>query len=218
MGKKLIVRGADFSANGIAPEYTRLNWVMSRNENQWFNLGFVRTLKMQLEVTFAVTTDLLESTDANRYYYVCGVEFPDRTNILAIACNQNKRVYASYIASKANSTPSHLINDTLTHTASIDGSKLVLDGVIVESIVEDSPLHTFTESIYAMGANVYGDTVGANMVHFSRLKVYSDYTDKENTLIHDFVPVIKLDGTVCLLDRISGDFIYTNDGFNPIYG
>lgn len=225
MGKKIVINGADFSENGIAPEFVRLNWIMSRNSSQGLDTKLVKTNRMKIEVDFSVPQSLLDEVPVeNTIHYICG-SAGDSNNAICL-------FYAKHTSQTINNNVKGIIGnltscratlkkieDTDIHTASIDKENIVLDGLATPT----STFGTYKEQtaiatmhIYCLGRKA--TTIEGADVHVHGFRVYSDYANK-NSLILDLVPVkISKDNRVCMYDKIGGEYFYTTDGENPLFG
>lgn len=219
MGKKLIIKGADFSINGIAPEYTLLNWVKSNGESNYFNTGVYRTDNTKLEVTFSIPGDIL-TDDTSKDYQLCG-SFGNSNSTLLLryrvnsASGGNREIMAIVGNLQNVRMMSAKITDTNIHVTSIDKVNAIIDG----SITLCSKFGTYmdmtadaTVPIYILGAQL--DKQSLLQIH--EVKIYSNYAD-QSSLIKDYVPVKRADGTICMLEKIGVTYLEAVGG-NPLYG
>ena len=225
MGKKIVINWADFSENGIAPEFVRLSWIMSRNSSQGLDTKLVKTNRMKIEADFSVPQSLLDEVPVeNTQHYICG-SAGDSNNAICLS-------YAKYTIQPVNDNVMGIISnltscrvtlkkieDTNIHTASIDKENIVLDGLATPT----STFGTYKEqtAVATMHISCLGrkrSNYEGTDVHVHGFRVYSDYANK-NSLILDLVPVkILKDNRVCMYDKIGGEYFYTNDGENPLFG
>lgn len=223
MGKSLIIKGADFSQNGIAPEFIQLDWVSSRNNNQYFNTNLVRSGKMKLVIEFSLTDALLNNDNiGNRCGLIgCNASTNDNDYFNLFWLPYSNSDKALYGVTKSNNagwySADSQIKNTNKHIAELDSSKFVLDGTLIKSTV--NPVVTAgTYKIYVMGINDAINNLKYCYAHIHSAKIYSDYEDN-SSLILDVIPVKRTeDDKVCLYDKVSQSYIYTNDDVNPNYG
>lgn len=219
MGKKLIIKSSDFSINGIAPEYTLLNWVKSNGKPNYFNTGVYRTDNTKLEVKFSIPSDILVD-DTSKDYQLCGsFANSDSTLLLQYRVNPasggNREIMAIVGNLQNVRMMSVKITDADVHVASIDKINAVIDGLTTPC----SKFGTYTDMTTEAKAPIY--LLGAQLdkqspLQIYEVKIYSDYADP-SSLIKDYVPVKKADGTICMLEKIGGTYLEAVGG-NPLYG
>lgn len=225
MGKKIVINGADFSENGIAPEFVRLNWIMSRNSSQVLDTKLVKTNRMKIEVDFSVPQPLLDEVPTEKtMHFICGsAGNSDNAICLFYMKNTTQTVNDNVMGVIGNISSCRAtlkkIEDTDIHTASIDKENIVLDGLATPISIfgtYEEQTAIATKHISCLGRSSYAHE-GAD-VHVHGFRVYSDYAN-ENSLILDLVPVkISEDNRVCMYDKIGGEYFYTSDGENPLFG
>lgn len=219
MGKKLIIKGADFSKNGIAPEYQILDWICSAHDNQQIDTGIARTNNnMKFEI-IASMTDALLSTSDSRVRPIFGNGRGDAINRCGLFWLQsNKRIYYSYGTEYISASATNLWNDTDKHIISNGLDGILLDGDKIRDVAIPSSEPTEEYNIMLLGSNAAFSTgLTQSYVHVHEFKIWADYRN-EDSLILDLIPVKKNDGTICMRDKVSGEYFYSTDGQNLAYG
>lgn len=212
MGKKLVIPGADFSGCAVELPHVLLDWVASNTTNQFFDLGVVPTQNMRLEAEVSATQAIVESTSTTEMGIVgCGTNQQANLGLGYIP------MYATYVYNAAQAAGNYVANskfaDTDKHVLSVDQVNYKVDGVVKKSYTEGT-LSARSYKMYAMGLD--SSTRMYTYFHIHAVRIFSDRTD-DTSLIHEYVPVKKKDGTICLFDTIVGEYIYVNDGV-PDYG
>lgn len=211
MGKSLIIKGADFSANGIVPEFFELKSIIATAGTQFITspVNFPKNGKCVFDAVISQETP-----------YIFGFNEP-RTGVTAHT-NQLKSNYANNafgvyfggIFKTANIT--YDVRKTFSVTNwefKENGSlKAARDSTTPEPTEDSVPF-----GIFGIVTGGYGTPLVAIGYKLHSFKMYSD-KDDDTSLILDAIPVKRLsDNKICLYDKISGEYLLTNDGTNPDY-
>lgn len=211
MGKKIIIKGADFSRNALPKEYTVLSWIQATSGGQTFESNVLRTQNMKLEATFAVPADYVIPTTS--WDYMAGNPSSGDSNIY-LGYNNNKRCYGYIQGISVNTSTSGLINDNNFHVVAVSDDGIELDGVIKGTFSGSTTMGgDATSPLFFVGMGAQYPSA----LRFSEFKVWSDKDDPSSLILH-LKPVKKSDGTVCLINVLTGDYLYTMNGTNPNYG
>lgn len=212
MGKSLIIKGADFSANGIAPEFVQLKSIISTASTQYIQspVDFPKNGKCVFNALFSsneissiigfseprtASNGYKSQLKGNYSNNSFGIYFSGAFKTANITINQKNEYYLSNYGFKEN--------DVLKAERSTGEVEPVLDSV---------PFGIF--GVVTGGYGTPSVSIGYKLYSF---KMYSDRTD-DSTLILDAIPVKRLsDNKICLYDKISGEYLLTNDGTNPDY-
>ena len=143
MGKRLIINGADFSVNGIAPEYLNLAWIggtirdtrdgtyteggvtYDASLGEYISTGIHVTENTRLYIEFIAGTE-------PRYFYVAGGNLSTGTGLYALAAQS--KLIAGMMFRTGTTTHNQLeiqggLWDGEKHTVDISKGGVVLDGV-----------------------------------------------------------------------------------------
>lgn len=244
MGKSLIIKGENFAANGIAPEFRRLSWIGvttkdsrddeegSTTHGQYINSGAIMTINTKLIVEFTLSTTAYS-------IMLPGSRYSNPTCLHAWAQPSAFIVYMGYGTSPDVDVMSISANlwDGKKHVVEISKGAVVLDGTTHSWSVTPnntgqgpSPIYLDCASLaYNPGSSQYANTAAYQTVEGTRVplpgaakihnvKIYSDYTD-ETSLIVDAIPVKRLsDNVVCFYNAANGEYCERNNGSTPEYG
>ena len=235
MGKSLIIKGANFSTNGIAPTFRRLSWIGGSTKNgldqstpsgQYINSGVQSTINTKIIVEFT-----LDSTAHS--VWICG----GNTNNVSSICfwaQSSSTVFYMSVVNGQSSTNSLTISQSLwdgnKHVVEISKEKVVLDGITHNFATASSYSGSTTGEIYLdcvaqSSANNYNsraydstqEVALTNAVKIHNVKVYTDYQD-ESSLAVDAIPVKRIaDDVVCFYNAVNGEYLERNNGSTPEY-
>lgn len=221
MGKKLIVRGADFSENGISPDYQKLAWVGNGDTNT----SYFRLTGLTSDCKIIITFDFFKAKVYNT---------PSSVNIFgAVIANKyftalqtTSDVYG-YFGTSSNTARVANTNIGDGTTATVELSKLGIKVNTKTIVAPTTPIETKFDIPYfgldaaasATGAAVTRSASNADpAMRIRSVKIYSDVSD-DTSLIVDAIPVKrKEDGVVCLYNKVDGTYIERVDGTQPAYG
>ena len=226
MGKSLIIKGADFSVNGIAPAFRRLAWIGGSTKNgsdqdtpqgQYINSGVLSAINVKLVVEFEIAAGAIR----NAYLSGCGVS--NQTNLFAWAQETRIAVYMGY----AEGTDANALfipvnpRDGKKHTIEISKGGVVYDGVTYSWDITPSssgataPIYLDCCSKYTPDYNTKVANAGDTKIH--NVKIYTDYQD-ESSLAVDAIPVKRIsDDVVCFYNAVNGEYLERNNGSTPEY-
>lgn len=212
MGKRLIIKGADFSANAVNLPHHVLDWIASSGTDQAFNTNVLATQKMRIEVELSATQAIIQSTSTTEMGIVgSGI---DTSSALGIKYIPN---YTCYAVSSENTqiyVSGCKFADTDRHVLSIDQTEFLIDGVQKKALTEGT-INATDYPIYLMGINKSGARY--TYFHIHSVKIFSDRDDNDS-LIHHYVPVMKKDGTICMYDKVTDTYLYVSGSGTPDYG
>lgn len=220
MGKKIIIKGADFSINGMQDEsmYTLLNWIgIASTATSFYNSGYKPKANTRVEATLSVDTTKYSSVSYNRVVG-SGAQIYGRF-FLSIASATSSQAYVG------NGQPSPLSSssyfDGLPHIFIISKDGYKID----ESELKTTGDRTFIETEFPFGLNAALDSMSACKTYAWKsatdtpVKVHKVTFYEDDAIVHNFIPVmIKASGEICFYDTITGNYISSNDGTQPLYG
>lgn len=226
MGKALIIPGADFSANGIQPEYTRLAWIGAANSSaNRINSGLFfgnKTGELDDEIEFSVSLDAtkLNSGTTSCYSPGCGVN--SYTNIKAwFTQSQTTVFFSGYNDGSAKEVKiafTGSLFDGSPHTIKINRYGGVVDGE--SKTFSNSPnLDGIAESVYNnipvyldCNTAVDSDSQDAEKIHWVKYR-------RNGVLILDAIPVRRnSDGKIGFYDLVNDEYHFRNNDSVPVYG
>lgn len=219
MGKSIIIKGADFSANGIAPEFVKLKCIVSTASTQ-----VIKSI-VNFPANGQIIASMATPSTTNRIFRMLGAEFGNSANF--------KNQFYIYQFNSANSltgcvfyvnvqSPYKVIangfQDGNMHTITLDRT----GGKIDNGNKVTAEVQTTTQSISKTNFGIFGvvryleNDVSVGVKCYG-VKILSD-RDNPNSIILDAIPVKRLsDNAICLFDKISGEYLLTEDGTNPDY-
>lgn len=217
MGKSLIIKGADFSQNGIVPDFIKLDWIAGTDtENRYIatNIYLVDGLKQEMIISAAaLQTPVLVTFQA----YTPTSQ--NNGNCCFNAWITGGYVDIMYGASTHRFENTPIIGDGVKHKFYWSKSKLKLDDV--EFVISGEQTYLGNEplgldSYYAGSPNKWmkctSDTV---QTRIHRVKVW----DANDVLLMDAIPVKRTsDNVVCFYDLVQDRYFERNDGSTPTYG
>lgn len=236
MGKALVIKGADFSINGIQAEFTRLGWIGASTKNgtmtgtesgQFISSGINTNLNVRIEITAQL---LAASQGETLTAFLPGCEINNMSAVRMWA--QPTQVTAKFGTYEAGNitncsvTISRNMWDGGMHVFVIDKTGVTIDGVLYtydhEPIaVESQPIYLDSCSKAASTYNTAADYQGTPLtgkLRIKNVKIWSDYTDA-TTLVMDAIPVKRNnDDTICFYNSVDGTYKVRNNGSIPDYG
>lgn len=221
MGKSLIIKGADFSVNGIAPEFTQLKCIVSTATTQ--AIKSIVDFPANGQIIASMATPSTTGTGFGNIFgkeYNSTVDFPKNFYFTQfnnfnsiIGCLYYVNVGASY------KNINNGFQDGNMHTITLDRTGGRIDNGSKVTAEEQ----TTTSSIPKDYFGIFGRCNGSNSfivnpgIKCYGVKILSD-RDNPNSIIMDAIPVKRLsDNAICLYDKISGEYLLTEDGTNPDY-
>lgn len=222
MGKKLIIKGADFSANGIAPEYTRLSCLVTTSSTQVIASPVPFTPAGRVIAEFASVTT--SSTKRLLFgHYAVGSSYTAKMfrfeNLITYGTNNTTGMCAYVNGTTVKNCGS--MTDGLKHTINATRATVKLDNSSTSMASSTTTANISASQFGLLGQlsnNSSSDYNGVGVgVKIYSIKIYSD-KDDESTLVLDAIPVKRnADDVICLYDKISGTYLTTKDGTNPNY-
>lgn len=223
MGKKLIIRGADFSENGISPDYQELAWIGSGATDTSIHILTGLTSDCKVIVTFDFFAAKVKNAPTATYpigIVASGVYFT--------VAQVGSDVYGYY---EGGSTYARVANTNIGNgnTTVVELSKLGVKVGTKALVAPNNPISTKYNIPYFgldMGCNAVGKALAGAIsadaadpaMRLRSVKIYADEAD-ESSLIVDAIPVKrKEDGVVCLYNKVDGTYIERVDGTQPAYG
>lgn len=236
MGKSLIIKGADFSVNGIAAEYQRLSWVgMPIVPGVYTDSGIIFANadpnNPYDELEFCITIDSSKITheeggwesgfrsmgSAYNTMTTCHVWFGYSFVAFIFDGKQSQKSTYSY----------RTLSDGNQHTFKINRSGGTIDDDST-TFIFDSPadLTQYSAAQLASGS-VYLDSRrvssgSENYLHASSedaVKIHWVKYRRNGEVILDAIPVKRnSDNKIGFYDKVSGQYMFRNDGSTPAYG
>lgn len=237
MGKSLIIKGADFSQNGIVPEYIKLDWIGASNTSGKHiasDLYFgnkVGNLNEELEFCVTLDSSKLDNTESGTCYSM-GSGVNTYTNIRVWFRRGSTDFYYSGrpngsggVTAVTKQISGLDLWDNQPHVIKINRYGGSYDGIAFTFDVEPSldginegswnnvPIYLDCYSTQANGNNVIeSETEDAEKIHWVKFR-------RDDSLILDAIPVMRTeDEKVGFYDKITGTYKFRNDDSTPAYG
>ena len=235
MGKALIIPGADFSVNGIQPEYTRLSWIGASNENgKHIASGLFfgdKVGNLDEELEFCVTLDrskLDDPTSGVCYSMGSGVNNPTNVKVW-FQSGTSAYYFSSNNSTGSNRVVSKVVNGSLwdnqphtikinKHGGSIDNNTFTFDFEpdltgISEASYNNSPIYLDCNSKAGAGNDVVASqTEDVEKIHWVKYR-------RNGVLILDAIPVRRnSDGKIGFYDLVNDEYHFRNNDSVPVYG
>ena len=217
MGKSLIIKGADFSANGIAPDFEELKCIVATSASQFIESPVAFTPRSRLVAEFAVSNltnvgNIFGFSSNTTLYPEENFHFLTIVNPSYFSGSYGLLGYMNKKGAQALTTS---VSDLAKHTLDVSTYALTAVSTDITISAETSTQNSVAFGIF--GTSGYTSTAKDVLVGLKlyRVKLYSDY-ENANSLVLDCIPVKRLaDNKICLYDMVSGAFLMTNDGTNP---
>lgn len=223
MGKSLIIKGADFSENGIVPDFKQLKCIIAAARTQWIAspIDFGADARCVAEMAVPAVD--------NTAYSLFGYNHIGSPNTVAFnfVHYKNKNNYNStvaYVNSSSMKKTTSALSDGLKHVLDVSRTSLKIDNTTTTPFEKDPNVGSISANNFGLfGIKTsqptnpsYPNAVTIGVKLYS-IKIYSDEND-ENSLVLDAIPVKRTaDNVICLYDRISDEYLLTSDGTNPGY-
>jgi hypothetical protein len=218
MGKSLIIKGADFSQNGIVPDFIQLDWIEgSDTDGRGILSNILNKVNLSYECIFTCWKDP-SATPQQTSVYLPGNDMNTNSRLGGWSISGSLHVYWG--------TGDHsfsAVYDNAKHIVFSSKAKMKLDNT--EYVPETQP--TFSnaggyigldcKASYANG-NVY---IGRLVPHSSssKIKIHGIKIWDGETLVLDVIPVKRTaDNVVCFYDKVQDRYFERNDGSTPVYG
>ena len=217
MGKSLIIKGADFSNNGIVPDFIQLDWIEGSDTDR---VGIVSNI-------------LNKDTLSAEWEFTCWKDpsaTPQQTNtsLPGNQINVNSAIYGWAINSgfyvywgngKHTFKP---VYANAKHIAFSSKAKMKLDNT--EYVPETQP--TWSSGSNYIGLDCYivydhGPVISKleSNPSMSKIKIHGVKIWDGETLVLDVIPVKRTsDNVVCFYDKVQDMYFERNDGSTPVYG
>lgn len=216
MGKSLIIKGADFSQNGIVPNFIKLDWIAGTDTVDRYiasNISLVDGMKQEMEITAAaLVTPVISTHQANT------PTSANNAHSLFNAWITGAFVDINYGSASYRFNTS-IIGDGKKHKlywsktqVKFDEEESTIDGTL--SYLGSSPLGL--DSYYEGGKHKWLKcTSDTTQTRIHRVKVW----DANDVLLMDAIPVKRIaDNVVCFYDLVQDMYFERNDGSTPTYG
>lgn len=194
MGKKLIIKGADFSENCIVETLVLKNYVRTTQLGQYVQIDFADTLNCDSTKIEAI----FKYGDASRDYVLIG----QSSGYCEIRSGSHYSLGVTY--GKNSESVSNTVNQTITKdvdtTTVQEPTKITINGV--ETAISISYGGMTYLKIFKEDAEQYGN------VAIKRIKIYNT---ANNALLYDLVPAL-YQNVPCLYDAVSETAYYANSG------
>lgn len=216
MGKSLIIKGADFSKNGIVPDFIQLDWIAGTDTDDRYiasNISLVDGMKQEMEVTAAA---LVTPVIATHQSYT--PTSANNTNSKFNAWIAGTFVDIAYGAtSHRYSTP--IIGDGKKHklywsktTVKFDEEESTIDGEITYAGTRPLGLDSYYDGVTNKWKACTSNTT---QIRIHMVKVWGP----NDVLLMDAIPVKRTaDNVVCFYDLVQDMYFERNDGSTPTYG
>ena len=236
MGKAIIIKGADFSVNGIAPTFQRLSWIgVTTKDNrddgaehgQYISSGINMTINTRLiiECTFdnvahsVISPGCNYSTNTQLYFWAQGgylyAYAPPNLNMRTISSPWDGNRHVLEICKGWVKVDGETFSWATTPSNTGQVSPIYLDCSSLPDNSSQSGQYANT-SAYNLVEGVKEPLAGVFKIH--NVKIYSDYTD-ETSLVMDAIPVKRYsDNVVCFFNAVTGEYHERNNGSTPEYG
>lgn len=216
MGKSLIIKGADFSQNGIVPDFIKLDWIAGTDtDNRYIasNISLVDGMKQEMEVTAAALITPVIPTHQSRT-----PTSANNTNSQFNAWIAGTFV-AIYYGSASHRFNTPIIGDGKKHklywsktTVKFDEEESTIDGKITYAGTIPLGLDSYYEGTTSTWMVC---TSNNTQIRIHRVKVWN----ANDVLLMDAIPVKRTaDNVVCFYDLVQDMYFERNDGSTPVYG
>ena len=182
--------------------YIPLEYIENIPSDTYFNTGFYPTENTKVVVDFIKPS-----------YGSGDCPVIKTTSILfgiSSSINSNYPLMPSFYFNKKRFYKSEKITN-VRHKYSLDKNAWYMDDVKAQDINQqdayfrsDAPMYIFSSS----------DSDPTTCV----IRIYSIQLYQDDVLVHDYVPAMKSDGTVCFYDKVTGTFLYNQGTSDPVAG
>ena len=237
MGKSLIIKGANFSINGIQAEFLRLGWIGASTSNgdnpltpngQFISSGITTSLDVKMEITAQFIAPQSGET-FSVFLPGCEISYPSAIRIWAQPTQVTAR-FGSYDSDRTTSctlSVSKNLWDGNTHTVIIDKTGVVIDDASYTydnepDLMDVQPIYLDSCSKWSTGgyntAALDGETPLTGKLRIKNVRIWSNYLD-ETSLVMNAIPVKKLSNNViCFYNSVDGTYKVRNNDSTPDYG
>lgn len=212
MGKRIIIKGADFSQNGIPPVATRVFGVTTSNAAQYVDLNLPAglTSSAAIKLDFLITQTLALN---NECYYL-GNTMNNRSHMGVTNADGRIRAYVNGKYATASQSPwntsptlneKHALFVSETTTRYDDVTKDTSSGT-ASSPVDISAIRLFVTNI---GTFTYVTNIVAGAFVVCGFKVYSNDGTR---VLADFVAAKDSNNKACFWNVMTDELFYANSG------
>lgn len=232
MGKSLIITGADFSVNGMPPEFQALDWIgVSTNHLSYISSGIrlKATTKFYMDFTTVAVDSSFPNSSSRGLYLGAMTNNYSVLNLWFQASINNGNVVQRLSVGYGNTegSPAHWkeislsILDGNRHTLEVTPSGYTFDGAttawadstwgINEGSGGNPVFYLDASSTYNAPTDDSRFATRGDFVRIHRFKIYEG-----NTIVFDAIPVTRVaDGKVGYYDYVSGEYKFRNDNTVP---
>lgn len=211
MGKRIIIKGADFSQNGIPPVATRVFGVTTSNAAQYVDLNLPTglTSSAAIKLDFLITQTLAVG---NECYYL-GNTYNNRSHMEVTNADGRIRAYVNNKYAAAPQSPWNT-SPTLNEKHSLYASETITqyDDVTQETSrgTASSPVDISAIRLFVTNAGTFSVTnIVAGAFVVCGFKVYSN---DGTTVLADFVAAKDSNNKACFLNVMTDELFYANSG------
>lgn len=217
MGKSLIIKGADFSQNGIVPDFVLLDWIAGTDTN---GVGIVSNIPVKSTLAMELTATFHKESDAT----------PQETSIYLPGYRKNGSMLSGWAISgrtdldwgDGDKRVQVVMYDDLKHVIYISKTSLKIDNTS-SSFAETPSFTAVLTSNVGIDCRTSGDnstiTKPADYPLKANVKIHRMKIWDGETLVLDVVPVKRtVDNVVCFYDLVQDMYFERNDSSTPIYG
>ena len=184
------------------PKYHPVDYIKSTG-SQYIDTKIVPNSTTKVEIKFK-----LNRTDITQNMLWAGTS---PTEAFAIECNNGSSSpsnagFNSIVSSNFTRQQTGKALDTEIHTYDLQSGSQKFDGVEYgTSTIGDTA--EIGQTMYLLGVHAEWVTTGPHLLNYANL--YYCKIWKGNNLVRDFIPVIDLNGTACLYDKVSKELFYS---------
>ena len=178
-------------------------------------------MRLKVEITFTIPQSYFDEPRST-YNYLFGTETTGAFFNIGWLYNGSNimgnvyTVLTNADGSKNNLQKTGAIKTAGTYTITLDATGALLDGERITT--NTAPLYEGEGrlDLFLMGINASPASQYCAL-QIKECKIWSDYQN-ENSLIADYVPVRKKDGTICMYNEVADTYLMTTDGQEPLFG
>lgn len=205
MGKRLIIKGADFSQNGIAAIATRVKAVTTSVDNQVVKLVIPSALTSSANFRIKFAEAQLITTEV--YPAFLGESYSGRTQMVAGAYTDGRIIALMNGKRPSISTPIIPIINRY-YDIFVKTNETIIDGVAYQNTV-GSAISEVECNGFATLFGRYGSNFPASSVLISEFEVYSN---DGNTLQAKYVAAKDTSNRACFWNILTDELCYANSG------
>lgn len=205
MGKKLIIKGADFSANGIPAVANRIKGVTTSATGQSVSLSVPSDLTTAFSYEMEFCELALQNVNGLMFFHT-GTNYQGDRTLAKVGHTDGRLLFFN-----RGKRQSSLIIPTIGeyHKASSTYETTVYDGTSSENSVGSLQTDVSINGTIVLFPTYDGKAVGVGQLIISELKILS--ADKSEVYA-DYVAAQDRNGRVCFWDLLTDTLCYANDG------